>query len=384
MNLSLSSARLSFALACWPCLLASCSLVQSEGPPLESVWTVLNPIDALAVNVADVGGYDGTNFYAVRGRANGGRQLVAYGREDGAVAWSSRVLSVCSPPIPFGTRVYCPGDGIQAFEISSGRLLWISQPSDNFSLAAGTADEQRIYAGTLVPVGIGTAVAVSATTGALIWQKSFASSEWRGIVMRSLTLSPEGDLLIAFEGQYDPPTIFSAAVVVAVDPATGEERWRYVDGDRSTNREIGGLTLWEDLMLYSDPTGQEAVAVNRLTRQVVWRVRYTPDSFSTHRPPLVKDGVAFFTDTQGAVVAVDARTGQQRWRTKRPFGFLSHEVCGDIVFGNDQLGEVFDRATGRPLGRPLGEDDTIGQAAVADNVLYLSAASGVYAFDCTR
>lgn len=55
-----------------------------------------------------------------------------------------------------------------------------------------------------------------------------------------------------------------------------------------------------------------------------------------------------------------------------------------IVFGDDILGDVLDRATGRPLGRPLGENDIMSQAAAADDVLHLSAESGVYAFDCTR
>lgn len=149
-------------------------------------------------------------------------------------------------------------------------------------------------------------------------------------------------------------------------------------------RDIGGLTIWEDLMLYSNSTGQEVIAVDRRTRQVEWRAPLTPNSFSGLRPPLVRDGVAYFTDTQGGVFAVDARTGRQRLKTKRPYGYTSHEVCGDIVYGDDILGDVLDRATGRPLGRPLGTDDVMGQAAVADDVLYLSAESGVYAFDCTR
>lgn len=366
-------------------MVSSCSIVKETDPPLRLIWQSGRSIESTFALVT-LGLIDEDRFYTPRERTGDNRSFVAYSRQSGEEVWRNTITGPCSPPVKSGNRVYCPGDALFAFDAATGRTLWTTQTPSTLQLTEGTADAERVYVGTAGTTAgtVGMAFAYNAATGALIWNHPLNDGDWRGIWVRSLTLSPEGDLLIAFEGQYAPPTIFSAAVIVAVDPATGEERWRYVDGGRTTNREIGGLTLWEDLMLYSDPTGQEAVAVNRLTRQVVWRVRYTPDSFSTHRPPLVKDGVAFFTDTQGAVVAVDARTGRQRWRTKRPFGFLSHEVCGDIVFGNDQLGEVFDRATGRPLGRPLGEDDTIGQAAVADNVLYLSAASGVYAFDCTR
>ena len=294
------------------------------------------------------------------------------------------MLGVCSPPIVRSGVVFCPGAGVQAYNAASGLQLWTALPQAEFSLTQGTADAQRVYVGTNLYGTLETAVALDASTGSLQWQRSYETPEYQSLVMRSLTLSPEGDLLVVFEAEFLRNQIFSAVVIVAVDPATGDERWRYVDGDRTTNRSTGGLTIWENLMLYTDGTGQEAVAVDRATRQVAWRVALTPDAFAGVRPPLVRDGVAYFTDTQGGVFAVDARTGQQRWKTRQRFGYQSHEVCGDIVYGNDILGDVLDRATGRPLGRPLGEGDSMDQAAVADDVLYLSAASGVYAFDCTR
>ena len=202
--------------------------------------------------------------------------------------------------------------------------------------------------------------------------------------MRSLTLSPEGDLLVAFTARYALYTTMSATVIAAVDPSTGEERWRFVDGDATTNRDVGELTLWEDLMLYSDGGGQEAVAVSRGTRRVVWRAPFTPGSFSTLRPPYVANGVAYFTDTLGGVFAVDARTGAEVWSVERPYGFTSHAVCGDVVYGDDLIGQVLDRRTGKYLGRMFESEDVIpGQTAVADGVLYVSASSGVYAFDCS-
>lgn len=202
--------------------------------------------------------------------------------------------------------------------------------------------------------------------------------------MRSLTLSPEGDLLVAFKAEYSPPSIYTATVVAAVDPATGAERWRYVDGGPTTSHDIGELTLWNDLVLYSDPSGAEAVAFDRRTRQVVWRAPYTLGSFSTLRPPYVVDGVAYFTDTLGGVFAVDARTGRSVWTAKAEYGFLSHAVCGDIVYGYDQIGQVFDRRSGRQLGTVFPDRSTLpGQTITADGVLYVSASTGVYAFDCS-
>lgn len=366
-------------------LLNSCSVFEEPGPPLREIWRGGYSI-AGRLATSSVGAVDDEHFYAVRERIGNDRLFVAFERDTGEEAWRGTVTGPCSPPVVAASRVFCPGDKLFAFDGSTGRPLWTSPVEYALQLTQGAADNQRAYVGTsgAEEGDPGVALAFDASSGTLVWRRTFATAEWSQVWIRSLTLSPEGDLLIAFQATYVRNQIFSASVIVAVDPATGDERWRFVDGDRTTDRDIGGLTIWEDLMLYSNSTGKEAIAVNRRTRQVAWRVPLLPNSFSGVRPPLVKDGVAYFTDTQGGVFAVDARTGQQRWRTDQPYGYQSHEVCGDIVYGNDILGDVLDRATGRPLGRPLGEDDSMGQAAVADDVLYLSAESGVYAFDCTR
>lgn len=203
--------------------------------------------------------------------------------------------------------------------------------------------------------------------------------------MRSLTLTPEGDLLVALVALFGIDGAGGeAAAVVAVDPATGQERWRFQDGGPGSYGNIGGLTLWEDLVLYNDNTGgAAAIAFSRTTRAVVWRAPWTPTYAGTLRPPLVADGVAFFADGFGTTFAVDARTGVQRWRTGRPGNARSLEVCGPVVLMNNGPVEVLDRATGRPRGRLLADDDTAGQTAVADGVVYVSATSGVYAFDCS-
>lgn len=358
--------------------LPACSSFEETGLPLRMIWKSGRPItNQLAIVYR--GAVDEAHFYTARERIGDDRAFVAYNRESGEETWRSTITGPCSPPVTFGNRVYCAGDKLFAFDADTGRSIWMYEPPESLQLVTSTADAERVYVGTP-----SQALAVDSRTGILLWSKAFENDEWSNIVMRSVTLSPEGDLLIAFQAEFVRFVVFSVAVIVAVDPTSGQERWRYVDGDRTTDKDIGGLTIWEDLMLYSGATGKEAVAVSRTTRQVVWRSPFAANAFSSLRPPLVEDGVAYFTDTQGNVFAVDARTGRQRWRTKRPYGYLNHEVCGSIVYGDDTLGDVLDRATGKPLGRPLGTDDVVGQEATADGVLYISAESGVYAFDCSR
>ena len=365
---------------------ASCSLAEQEadGGVLETLWAVDDPVAAFST--IRRGAVDGARFYAVREQVGDGRALVAYDRRDGTEVWRHTVLGPCTV-VPVGGRVYCPGDYLYALDAETGRELWrhgSGAPDDSFQLVAATADARRVYAGhNGAPEAVGRVVAVDAATGTLVWERAFEGPGWEGILVQSVALSPEGDLLVAFSAEYDPPSVFSAAVLAAVDPATGEERWRVVDGGPDTDRDTGELEIWGDLVLYSDSGGQEAVAVSRTTRSVAWRAPFTPGSFSTRTAPAVVDGVAYYVDTLGGVFAVDARTGARVWSVKRPGGFFNHLACGDVLFADDQSGAVLDRQSGRFLGALLNGPDAIpGQVAAADGVLYLSASSGVYAFDC--
>lgn len=361
-----------------PCLLlASCSLTK-ESESLDQLWSNTSgaPID---VSTTTQGSLDSERFYAVRGRA-GVRQLAAYDRNDGEQTWSSSMLGVCSPPVAVAGRVFCPAQSLYAFDAATGAPLWTyADPSDStFAQARGTADAARAFAATNTAVS-----AVDAATGQPLWRRSLSGVAPFGTWIRSLTLSPEGDLLAAIEAFYDGGQYFSAAVVVALDPATGAERWRFQDGGANTDRSIGGLTLWEDLMLYTDATGGEVVAVSRATRNVVWRRPWERGFLGSLRPPLVADGVAYWGGGDSHLYAADARTGALRWSVEPEIGsFVSHEVCGPLVFGSTLYDLRVVRRTDGDVVTSLFGDERVGQTAVADGVLYVSHERGVSAYAC--
>ena len=326
-------------------------------------------------------------FYAIRERIGNGRALVAYDRRTGDEAWRQTIVGPCTV-VPAGDRVYCPGDFLYALDAQTGREIWrygTGRAEDSLQLVEAAADDDRVYAGVAGAAdGTGRVVAVDARTGDLAWERTFEGPGWKGIRMVAAALSLEGDLLVSFSGEYNPPSIFSAAVVAALDPATGAERWRVVDGGPETDREGSELAFVGDLVLYTDSGGQEVVAVSRSARAVAWRAPYTPGSFSINAAPVVVGGRVYYTDTLGGVFAVDARTGERVWSTERPGGFFTQLACGPLLYADDQAGALFDLSTGQHLGVLLGDPNAItGQAAAADGVLYLSASSGVYAFDCT-
>ena len=344
---------------------SACSTTEPDGadasPTLRTLWAAGTPTNSS--QSLQKGSVDAKRFYADRGRAGGG--LVAYDRRTGAEAWRQTAAGPCTV-VPAGDRVYCPGDYLYALDAETGRELWrygTGGVNDPFSLVDADAD---------------------AATGERVWERTFTGPGWAGVLVDAVKVAPEGDLLVSFSGEYFLNGVSSAAVVAALDPATGEERWRVVDGGRETNRKGGDLVLVGDLVLYADFGGQEVVAVSRSRRAVAWRAPYTPGSFSGRRAPAVSGGRVYYTDTLGGVFAVDARTGAPVWSAERPGGFFTQLACGPVLYANDQRGALFDLDTGRHLGVLLADPEAIpGQAAAADGVLYLSASSGVYAFDCS-
>lgn len=245
------------------------------------------------------------------------------------------------------------------------------------SLVEGTADASRVFASSPSSV-----YAADAATGALLWKRSFSGAGWVGTRMRSLTLSPDGNLLVALAANFTANGARTAAAIIAVDPATGAERWRYQDGDATTFRNIGSLTPWNGLILYTDATGQEVVAVDAATRQVRWRVPWTPGFLGSLRAPTVVDDVAYWAAGDEQIYAADAATGQRRWTVKPDRGsYRNHEVCGQVVVGDNSALTVVERATGASRG-VLFSDELVGQMATDGTELFVATERGVYAFAC--
>ena len=358
-----------------------CSSTEPTGSVLRTLWSN-TATSAASLSLQTVGDVDDNHFYAVRGLSGSSRTFAAFDRSTGRTVWTAQVVEPCQP-VSVASHVFCPASQLYAFDATAGRPLWTATIDATLQLVEGTADEERAYAGSNLFGRTTEAFAADASTGQILWRRSFTGDGWTGARLRSLILSPEGDLLAAVVGQYGlNGSSGEVATVVALDPATGAERWRYQDGGAGSFGGIGGLTIWENLVLYNDTYGFAATAFDRTTRAVVWRAPWTPTYAGTTRPPLVADGTAYFADGNGTTFAVDARTGEPRWRTDRGGNAASLEVCGPVVLMNNGPVEVLDRATGRPRGRLLADDDTAGQTAVADGVVYVSAMSGVYAFDC--
>lgn len=156
----------------------------------------------------------------------------------------------------------------------------------------------------------------------------------------ALTATNVGELGLAWSFQTDgsvtgTPTVMDGVVyaatwrghVYALDAATGKQLWRH-DSDAQIDAPV---TPWQDLVLYGDAHGA-LTALNRSTGQQAWRVVPDPTN-DTHiyATPVVHNGVVLLgiasdqessrlhgtrpLDFRGSVAAIDARTGDVKWRT---------------------------------------------------------------------
>ena len=211
-----------------------------------------------------------------------------------------------------------------------------------------------------------------------------------------------------------------AGVVLALDAASGAERWRAevmalppVDpgtvasvwvGEPAV--EDGGLFVdvtvdrWRERRERDAPvegaieeeeeveseTSSTLVALDAATGTERWRVA-TGETYGLS--PAVADGVVFSGGGEGVLLALDAATGDERWRAAA--GAATLEPGGDRWLGRPAVGDgavyvsdladnastlvAFDVATGAERWRfaPQGESEGVTEPVVADGLVYVGS-----------
>ena len=349
-----------------------CSSVECGGTALERLWRT--PISG--VSYTNPGGADAQHSYVIFGGA-----LKAHRMSDGALAWSSPVVNVCSPVLSRDGRVFCPSDRVQAFNSSTGVVLWEHTPESTAQLTDGTVDDDRLYVGTREG---GVAYALDVATGRVVWRKQLLEPGWAGAWVRGLAVA--GDTMFAsLSRHYSENGYYFAAVVVALDAATGRELWRFQDGDGTDSRSVSGaVAVSGRTVLYPNNNAGEFTAFDRETRAVRWRVKQDAGFVGPYQAPTVVDGVGYAAGGDKNVYAIDVATGVVKWKgSPEPFTYWSHAVCGSVVLANNRALSVVDRATGRKRGVLFGsEDEGVKSVDAVGNRAYVATNRAVYAFAC--
>jgi outer membrane protein assembly factor BamB len=239
--------------------------------------------------------------------AVGRDRVVALDAASGELVWEAERRSgpAGSPALAGGVVVHASGEGSQAAVVArsmdDGRERWRFFTGSTIQAGPLIVDD-RVYAATTE----GLVVAVGLGDGEAAWERRIEAS-----IEAPLALSD--GLLLASVQQTAGATGLVTTLLVALDPDSGEEEWRFA----------------------TDPGAPGATAVS------------------------VAGGVAFFGAGDGQVHAVDLETGSGAWasRTESGFslppplfsGFQVPAAPGDPIVADLAHVQRFDAATGDDL-----------------------------------
>ncbi|MBE2186242.1 MAG: PQQ-binding-like beta-propeller repeat protein [Rhodothermales bacterium] len=280
-------------------------------------------------------------------------------------------------------RVFAVEGIIRAFDAATGTPLWTFVPAaDTLGFQQASAGLGRVYVGTHRS---GRVLAVDAATGRELWRTTLAAPDWLFYNPVVSTTLHEGVLYAVMGRGFTVNNFLKATYIVALDPATGRELWRYVDGDGTRPQQpVGHVSFYGDLVLYGDHYDGYVAAFNRTTRQEAWRYDLPDNWIGTTQAPTVEGDRAYVATGEGAVYAFEAATGRVIWKSERRGSFDWQALCGRWVGASFTGALSFDKATGAN-GPELHLSSVMQSAVVSDGRrFYFSAEDGVYAYDCTE
>jgi polyvinyl alcohol dehydrogenase (cytochrome) len=252
---------------------------------------------------------------------------------------------------------------VRAVEAGTGDEVWATDMDANYVGGSVALDDDRVYVGTFDA----RTVALDRATGEQLWETPIGDHPTAAIFGSPMRV---GDLVLvgvaSFElitGQVAPSF---RGHVVALDPATGEEAWRYwtTTGDGS---EGPGVSVWsspavdeEAGVLYvgtgntyvppASPHSDALIALDLATGDELWVHQFTEgDTWTTANPVgpdadvgappnlLEVDGTAAVGvgDKAGSYHVLDRETGDELWSTELTEGGLQGGVLAGAAVGGD-------------------------------------------------
>ncbi|WP_327051620.1 PQQ-binding-like beta-propeller repeat protein [Halomicrococcus gelatinilyticus] len=238
---------------------------------------------------------------------------------DAAVEWrfDGETPTMNSSPAVVDGTVYVPGSGdpgyVHAVDAETGEAKWRFEP-DGYASSAPAVVDGTVYFGTWGR----KFYALDAATGDPVWTTDvghrFGSSSPvvdDGVVY----VGTVGDGPLVASGDDDEQ--FESCAVLALDAASGDERWRYDDFGEKENVEASPALADSRVYVGSE---SELCALDAATGDVAWQ--RTDVQTNADVSPAVVDGVVYYGAPNTAddgppanLYAFDAATGDTRWTT---------------------------------------------------------------------
>ena len=287
-----------------------------------------------------------------------------------------------TPAVADGTLYVGSKDGyVYALDASSGSLLWCHSAAGPVSGAPIVVGEV-VYASSDPNNGVrsGYVYALDVATGDEIWQRPIT----RGWIFPPMVVDE-----VVYVGS-NLASIYPGGLIYALDVSTGYEQWRYeveyglvsspVLGDgvvyfasREGEARHGNLRLFDFGYVY---------AMDASTGQLRWR--YKTD-FHALYSPVVIDGVVYIGSISGHVHALDAPTGEQLWRYETNTWLRSPlAVVDGVVYFSSWDGQLdaLKASTGDPLWHYNRECGVFSFPVAEGGVVYVgSTDEHLYALD---
>lgn len=216
-----------------------------------------------------------------------------------------------------------------------------------------------------------------ASNGAKLWEIGGAQTDFETV---------EGGPAVHGDTVY----VWRDARLQALDARTGTERWSYPIGDAASCAHVPlRLAPAEDGCVYV-AAGTRVLSVDIASGHVRWHfeapaVFVSPPAFAPG--PAVTGGGVYLADHLGTVYALDATTGQDRWRIATEPRQSTEPVlvaAGHVHVGSGSALYTLDAVTGTPKWRFAAGGELIGTPVVADGRVHFGSADHVlYTLDAS-
>jgi outer membrane protein assembly factor BamB len=283
--------------------------------------------------------YVGDSYFYVLDTATGNR-IVMLKFDDNRLSTLAAIGSTAF----FGTEK----GSVIAYDASAKALKWSFEQKD-VSFSSG---HPVIADGVVYICGVRNGVyALSAETGALLWQYK------------------HDKYLSGIAVQGDNVVVLSESSLIAIDRKTGTEKWH-----SSVGRDFYGPQILDDQIFVRHTAGEvRAYALQDVALR--WKAKRNGGTVS---PFVLYKGIVIYGEELGNLVALDARTGAEKWRFKTKKPCRDPLIAGTTLYArcSDHFHYALDPETGA-LKWSVATKAPGSTPIIADGVMYSLSSDGL-------
>ncbi|WP_030691744.1 PQQ-binding-like beta-propeller repeat protein [Streptomyces globisporus] len=288
-----------------------------------------------------------------------------------------------------GRRQFKTRDVAWSMAVASGRIHASDGPTLYALDATDGGERWRLHTDAWVyslKVDRGTVVTGTRGGGVQGWEASNGAKLWELTGAQTDFETPEAGPAVHGDTVY----VWRDARLQALDARTGVERWSYPIGDAASCANVPvRVAPAEDGCVYVS-AGTRVLSIDIAGGHVRWHfeapaVFLSPPAFAPG--PAVTGGGVYLSDHLGTVYALDATTGQDRWRIATEPRQSAEPVLvadGNVHVGSGSALYTLDAVTGTPRWRFAAGGELVGSPVVADGRVHFGSADHVlYTLDAT-